>query len=211
MCGTCRRDRRAADNGAILLITIEGRANFTAGNDLGDFWRCPIPAPPKTFLSGANKLGRNQVPVVAAVSDTVIGDHAVFAISSLPKMPVRDAVRGPGAGAEAASSCLPALPAAACRHLLLGGRSALRKRSTWASPAIWSRRSAERRPCRAVALLAKPPRALRQTQRLLRREDIEEILERMELENGHFAERLQSDEVKAAIAAFFAARARPAA
>jgi enoyl-CoA hydratase/carnithine racemase len=62
-----------------------------------------------------------------------------------------------------------------------------------------------------VALLAKPPRALRQTQRLLRREDIEEILERMELENGHFAERLQSDEVKAAIAAFFAARARPAA
>jgi hypothetical protein len=30
----------------------------------------------------------------------------------------------------------------------------------------------------------------------------------MELENGHFAERLQSDEVKQAIAAFFAARAK---
>jgi len=59
-----------------------------------------------------------------------------------------------------------------------------------------------------AALLAKPPEALRQTQRLLRREDIEEILERMELENGHFAERLQSDEVKGAIAAFFAARAK---
>jgi hypothetical protein len=28
----------------------------------------------------------------------------------------------------------------------------------------------------------------------------------MELENGHFAERLQSSEVKAAIAAFFSAR-----
>jgi hypothetical protein len=28
------------------------------------------------------------------------------------------------------------------------------------------------------------------------------------LENGHFAERLQSDEVKQAIAAFFAARAK---
>ena len=56
------------------------------------------------------------------------------------------------------------------------------------------------------ALLAKPPEALRQTQALLRREDTEAILERMELENGHFAERLQSDEVKTAITAFFASR-----
>jgi len=59
-----------------------------------------------------------------------------------------------------------------------------------------------------AALLAKPPEALRQTQRLLRREDVQEVLERMELENGHFAERLQSDEVKQAITAFFAARAK---
>ena len=32
----------------------------------------------------------------------------------------------------------------------------------------------------------------------------------MELENGHFGERLTSDEVKQAITAFFAARAKPA-
>ena len=57
-------------------------------------------------------------------------------------------------------------------------------------------------------LLAKPPEALRQTQQLLRRVDTQAVLDRMELENGHFAERLQSDEVKAAIAAFFAARAK---
>jgi len=55
-------------------------------------------------------------------------------------------------------------------------------------------------------LLAKPPEALRQTQKLLRKEDTNEILQRMELENGHFGERLQSDEVKQAITAFFAAR-----
>ena len=59
-----------------------------------------------------------------------------------------------------------------------------------------------------AALLAKPPEALRKTQALLRREDTNEILERMELENGHFAERLQSDEVKQAITAFFASRAK---
>jgi enoyl-CoA hydratase/carnithine racemase len=56
------------------------------------------------------------------------------------------------------------------------------------------------------ALLSKPPEALRQTQALLRKVDTREVLDRMELENGHFAERLQSDEVKAAIAAFFARR-----
>ena len=60
----------------------------------------------------------------------------------------------------------------------------------------------------AEALLAKPPEALRQTQALLRTADTNAILDRMELENGHFAERLQSDEVKQAIAAFFAARAK---
>ena len=60
----------------------------------------------------------------------------------------------------------------------------------------------------ATALLAKPPEALRQTQALLRREDINAVLERMELENGHFAERLQSEEVKSAITAFFASRAK---
>ena len=56
-------------------------------------------------------------------------------------------------------------------------------------------------------LLAKPAEALRQTQALLRREDTSEILDRMELENGHFSERLASDEVKQAIAGFFAAKA----
>ena len=63
---------------------------------------------------------------------------------------------------------------------------------------------------RIEGLLAKPTQALRLTQRLLRRGSTEQILERMELENGHFAERLTSDEVKQAIAAFFAARAKPA-
>ena len=37
-----------------------------------------------------------------------------------------------------------------------------------------------------------------------------EILERMALENSHFAERLTSDEVRQAITGFFAARAKKA-
>jgi enoyl-CoA hydratase/carnithine racemase len=60
----------------------------------------------------------------------------------------------------------------------------------------------------AATLLAKPAEALRLTQRLLRQGPTDEVLERMELENGHFAERLASDEVRQAITAFFAARAK---
>ena len=58
-----------------------------------------------------------------------------------------------------------------------------------------------------AALIAKPAEAMRLTQALLRRSDRAEVIERMELENGHFGERLTSDEVKAAITAFFTARA----
>ena len=60
-------------------------------------------------------------------------------------------------------------------------------------------------------MLAKPAEALRQTQGLLRRDDREAVLERIELENSHFAERLASDEVKQVIAAFFAAKAKASA
>ena len=57
-------------------------------------------------------------------------------------------------------------------------------------------------------LIAKPPEALRQTQKLLRYGDHHEIVERMKLESSHFAERLSSAEVKQAIAAFFAKKPR---
>ena len=57
-----------------------------------------------------------------------------------------------------------------------------------------------------ASLLAKPPEALRQAQRLLRHGDREEVLERMRMEGAAFAERLASPEVKEAISAFFEKR-----
>jgi enoyl-CoA hydratase/carnithine racemase len=59
-----------------------------------------------------------------------------------------------------------------------------------------------------AALRAKPAEALRLTQGLLRRGQADDVLERMELENGHFSERLTSDEVRDAITAFFASRTK---
>ncbi len=59
-----------------------------------------------------------------------------------------------------------------------------------------------------ATLLAKPAEAMRLTQALLRKADRAEVIERMELENGHFGDRLTSDEVRRAITSFFAARAK---
>ena len=60
----------------------------------------------------------------------------------------------------------------------------------------------------ANRLLAKPAEALRLTQRLLRQGARDETLQRMHMESSLFAERLESDEVKQAISAFFASRGR---
>jgi enoyl-CoA hydratase/carnithine racemase len=56
------------------------------------------------------------------------------------------------------------------------------------------------------ALLAKPVEAMRLTQQLLKTGDNGDVLERIDLENRHFAERLASEEVKQAIGTFFGAR-----
>ena len=212
----------AADNAAIRLITLEGQGeDFTAGNDLADFVNT-LPQPgqgqdiPVWRLLRA--LAKNQVPIIAAVHGNAVGIgttmlfHCDFVLAEDGcrfVMPFVDL----GLVPEAASSLLfPRLSGRrrAARHLLLGepfgaGEALDMGLASHVVP------QGQLRPALSglvAALLAKPPEALRQTQRLLRREATEEILDRIELENSHFAERLQSEEVKQAIAAFFAARAK---
>lgn len=212
----------AADNHSIRLITIEGQGeDFTAGNDLGDFLQA-MPEPesgediPVWRLLRA--LARNQVPVVAAVHGNAVGIgttmlfHCDFVLAEDGcrfVMPFVDL----GLVPEAASSMLlPRLAGRrrAARHLLLGESFGADEALDMglASHVVPQGQLQGALAGLVAALIAKPPEALRQTQALLRREDTEEILERMNLENGHFAERLQSDEVKAAIAAFFASRVK---
>lgn len=212
----------AADDSAVRLITLEGQGeDFTAGNDLGDFLQA-MPEPgsgediPVWRLLRA--LARNQVPIVAATHGNAVGIgttmlfHCDFVLAeegSRFVMPFVDL----GLVPEAASSLLfPRLAGRrrAARHLLLGEPFGATEAYDMglASHVIPQGQLARALAGLVAALLAKPPEALRQTQRLLRREDTQEILERMELENGHFGERLQSDEVKQAITAFFAARTK---
>ncbi|MCL6697975.1 enoyl-CoA hydratase [Sphingomonas sp. NSE70-1] len=210
----------AAGDRSIRLITIEGQGeDFTAGNDLGDFLK-EMPQPgsgedlPVWRLLRA--LAKNQVPIVAAVHGNAVGIgttmlfHCDFVLAEEGcrfVMPFVDL----GLVPEAASSLVfPRLAGRrnAARHLLLGepfGASEAREMGL-ASHVVPQGELKAALAGLVAALLAKPPEALRQTQALLRREDTERVLERMELENGHFAERLQSDEVKSAITAFFASR-----
>jgi enoyl-CoA hydratase/carnithine racemase len=210
----------AANDNSIRLISLEGQGeDFTAGNDLGDFLQA-MPEPgsgqdiPVWRLLRA--LARNQVPIVAAVHGNAVGIgttmlfHCDFVLAeegSRFVMPFVDL----GLVPEAASSLLfPRLAGRrrAARYLLLGEPfgAAEAMEMGLASHAVPQGQLKPALEGLVTQLLAKPPEALRQTQKLLRKEDTKEILQRMELENGHFGERLQSDEVKQAITAFFAAR-----
>ena len=207
----------ATGDPAIRVITIEGEGeDFTAGNDLYDFLK-DMPPPGTTDIPVwrfLRAMATNQVPIVAAVHGNVVGigttmlfhcDLVVAESGSRFVMPFVDL----GLVPEAASSLiLPRLAGRrrAARYILFGAEDA-------AEFGLVSHVAPKGELAatfgKVVAnLLAKPVEALRQTQALLRREDSSEILARIELENGHFGERLASDEVKQAIAAFFAAKSR---
>lgn len=212
----------AASDPAVRVITIEGEGDdFTAGNDLADFLAEP-PQPDSSVDVPVWRLLRavadNEVPLVAAVQGNAVGigttlllhcDLVLAEEGSKFRMPFVEL----GLVPEAASSLIvPRLAGrrAAARYLLLGepfgAEEAVRIGVASHVVAAGDLGGALRRI--VAALLAQPAESLRQTQRLLRRAGREEIIERMELENGHFAERLGSDEVKQVIAAFFAARAK---
>lgn len=212
----------AAGDPAIRLITLEGQGeDFTGGNDLADFL-ADMPAPggdaeiPVWRLLRA--LANNEVPLVAAVHGNVVGigttllfhcDLVLAEEGSRFVMPFVDL----GLVPEAASSLImPRLAGrrAAARHLLLGEPFTADQALAMgiASHVVAKGGLAAALEQMVVKLLAKPAEAMRLTQALLRHSDRSEVLDRMDLENGHFAERLTSDEVRQAITAFFARRSR---
>ena len=214
----------AAGDPSVRVITIEGDGeDFTAGNDLYDFLKeMPQPGtadiPVWRFIRA---MAKNQVPIIAAVHGNAVGigttmlfhcDLVLAEADSRFVMPFVDL----GLVPEAASSLiLPRLAGRrrAARYILLGEPFGAEAAAEFGlvSHVVPKGEIAAALARMVAALLAKPTEALRQTQALLRREDVDELLDRIELENGHFGERLASDEVKQAIASFFAAKARASA
>ncbi len=209
----------AQEDAAIRLITIRGEGeDFTAGNDLADFMaELPRESSDIPVWRLLRALARNQVPLVAAVHGNAVGigttmlfhcDLVLAEQGARFTMPFVDL----GLVPEAASSLLlPRLAGRrrAARYLLLGESFGAEEALDigLASHVVPPGELDEALQSIVSALLAKPAEALRLTHRLLRRGQAEELLERMELENSHFSERLQSNEVREAIAAFFARKA----
>ena len=210
----------AAGDTAVRVITIRGEGqDFAAGNDLADFLQAPVRGNeeiPVWRLLRA--LAECETPIVAAVHGNCVGigttmllhcDLVVADKTASFSLPFVDLALVP----EAASSLLlPRLAGRrhAARYLLLcESFDAEEARDIGLVSHIAAEGALDQEFRRVTeALLAKPAEALRLTQGLLRHGSRDEVLARMRLESGHFAERLTSQEVKEAIQAFFAKRAR---
>lgn len=210
----------AASDDDVRVITIRGEGqDFAAGNDLADFLTAlPRDTTEIPVWRLLRVLAENQVPLVAAVHGNCVGigttfllhcDLVIAATSARFSMPFVDLALVP----EAASSLLlPRLAGrrGAARYLLLGEpfgadeALSIGVASHVVEPAALESALADI----VKRLLAKPPEALRATQKLLRHRTRDEIVERMQLESQQFAERLESAEAKQAITAFFESRGK---
>ena len=203
---------------SIRVISFRGEGqDFTAGNDLADFLQArPTDPDDIAVWRFLRAMAACETPIVAAVHGNCVGIgttmllHCDLVIADeTPRfsMPFVDL----GLVPEAASSLLLPRMAGrrvAARYLLLGepfGRDEAEAIGLVSHRAATGELYAELRRL-IETLLAKPAEALRETQRLLRHGQREEILDRMKLESSLFAERLASPEVKEAITAFFEKR-----
>jgi len=209
---------QAQDDPSLRLVTLRGEGeDFTAGNDLADFMAAmPRDGEEIAVWRLLRALAANELPLIAAVHGNAIGigttmllhcDLVLAEEGTRFSLPFVDL----GLVPEAASSLvLPRLAGRrrAARYLLLAEPFGPEEAFDWGLVTkVVPKGELDAALAETVAaLLAKPAEALRLTQKLLRHGSAEEMLERFELENGHFGERLKSAEVKEAITAFFEKR-----
>ena len=208
----------AAADADVRVITIRGEGqDFAAGNDLADFLSAlPRDTGDIPVWRLLRALATCEIPLVAAVQGNCVGigttmllhcDLVIAEEDARFSLPFVDLDLVP----EAASTMLlPRLAgrARAARYLLLAEPFGVDE--AWEIGLVSHSASPGERDqlLQQIVdrLLAKPPTALAQTQRLLRANTNREILERMKLEGDAFAERLSSAEAKEAFTAFFEKR-----
>ena len=208
----------AASDPSLRVITFRGEGqDFAAGNDLADFLTAlPRDREEIPVWRLLRAIVNCEIPMVAAVQGNCVGigttallhcDLVVAEEGARFSLPFVDL----GLVPEAASSLLlPRLAGRrrAARYLLLAESCGVEEAlavGLGSHVAVPGARNAQRDES-VAELLAKPPQALREAQRLLSLGTRDELLERMRLEGAAFAERLASPEVKEAIGAFFEKR-----
>jgi enoyl-CoA hydratase/carnithine racemase len=208
----------AAENPAVRAVLLCGSGDgFCAGNDLADFVSGAPPlgqeSPSRRFLRA---ISTHPKPIVAAVQGNAVGigttmllhcDLVVLAENARLALPFVKL----GVVPEAASSLLlPRLTGhqRAAEMMLLGEPidAATAREIGIANRVVAADALMATAGGLAAKLAAQPPTALLLTKALLKTGSAE-IAARMDEEGRLFTERLQSDELKEAVAAFFEKRA----
>lgn len=200
----------------VVVLSADG-ADFCSGNDIADFAAQNAAqgrGEPQVsrFLRA---LARMEKPLVAAVTGRAVGVGVTMLLHCDLVYVARDArLSTPFVNLavvpEAASSLL--LPAAighrrAFAMFALGEAVDGETAAAWglANQALAAGEVLGAAHAAASALAARPAGALALTKRLMR--DADGLVARIEVETGHFAERLMSDEAREAFQAFFERRA----
>lgn len=203
--------RAAADESVRAVVLLGSDTVFTAGNDIGDFVKAASTgadmSPPIRFLQA---LAAFPKPVVAGVSGVAIGigttlllhcDLVYASDNARFKTPFVDLGLTPEGGS---SLLLPQLlgQRGAAAWLLLGDEmDAAAARNAGLVNAVVPD-AAEAALAAARKLASKPPVALAEAKRLMKRAQAGAIAETLELEAQVFAARLRSPEAMAAFMAF---------
>jgi enoyl-CoA hydratase/carnithine racemase len=208
----------ACEDSSLRAITFRGEGqDFAAGNDLADFLGAlPEDRENLPVWRLLRALVRCEVPMIAAVHGNCVGigttmllhcDLVVADETARFSLPFVDLGLVPEAGS---SLLLPRLAGRrrSARYLLLGEAFGIDEAIDIGLVSHRAETGALEERLREIlaALLAKPPEALRQAQRLLRHGTREDVLAQMRLEAAVFAERLGSPEAKEALSAFFEKR-----
>jgi enoyl-CoA hydratase/carnithine racemase len=209
--------READVSDAIKCVMFAGSPGaFCAGSDIADFIKAAETGvfDPR-ILEFLDALARSQKPLVAAVGGIAVGigttmllhcDHVVAAAGATLSTPFTKL----GLVPEAASSLLAPLRMGHARAfaMLVMGRPLSTEDALNAGivNAVVDAGAVDGVALQAAHEIAALPAGAVAISRRLMRSRLDDVLERIDTEAMHFKERLQSDEARAAFAAFLARR-----
>ena len=207
--------REAGASAAIRCVMFAGGPGaFCAGADIGEFLEAAQSGGlrPKT-LEFLKALARSETPLVAAVGGLAVGigttmllhcDHVVAAAGAVFSTPFTKL----GLIPEAASSLLAPMRMGYARAfaLLVMGRplSAAEAKDAGIVNTVVDAAAVEATALQAAREIAALPAGAVAVARALMRRHLDEVVAQIETEVAHFKERLQSEEARAAFAAFLA-------